>query len=201
MMCLRLKAACAIALMLLSLMVNTHAYGNGNGRLLARMYERTIGEVAKLPQKLTESALPKKMVKGAAVLAVLCGTYICGTDDVSIAEPQRIERTAEASRGDEAVVVAGRRVNMLDLHLIIEQLEIIERVENGNLTLKGLESEPLYQTKFTSPTGKDATLYELLGSNDVLIKVGDQGRVFYYPDLKEALWYANRATYGDGYEG
>ena len=165
---LRLEAACAVALMLLSLMVNAAAYGNGNGRLLARMYERTIGEAAKMPQRFMESALPQKLVKGAAVLAVLCGTYICGTDDVSVAEPQRIERTAEASRDDEVVVVAGKRVNMLDLNVIIEQLEIIERVENGNLTLKGLESEPLFQTKFTSPTGKDATLYKLLGSNEVM---------------------------------
>ena len=79
MRCLRLKAACAIALMLLSLAVNANAYGNGKNGLLKNL---TTAVADKLPPSLT-----KKILTGFAITSFIFGGYNTASLLLSIEKP------------------------------------------------------------------------------------------------------------------
>ena len=104
MKCLRLKAACTVALMLLSLVGNPHAYGNGKDRLWTRVSERLISATV---NKLSPS-LAKKIITGAAVASFVCGAFICDSTIYSGERLQPIKKSVDFTTslpGSDTVVI------------------------------------------------------------------------------------------------
>ncbi len=102
-MCLRLKAACAVALMLLSLMVNANAYGNGKDRLWTRFSERmTSAALSKLPPSLA-----KKIVTGVAAASFICGSAIFSGEQLQPIKKSVDFTTSLPDRGRVAIALQG----------------------------------------------------------------------------------------------
>lgn len=185
MRCLRLKAACAIALMLLSLAVNANAYGNGKNGLLKNL---TTAVADKLPPSLT-----KKIVTGFAITSFIFGGYNTASLLFSTEKPQPIEQKIDFIDhlpDGSALVITTPSIDSIELKNIFEQ------IQSGNLSISGesaytisiVDAQTLarLQTAVNKNRGEDIIWLEHFKDNELSAFTYDYTR---HRDLSRAAFY------------